>query len=64
MGWEQEPVTEGIFSAERTKAKAPHMASRTLALGLRSTFFRMDRKPATTKGTQTAIQPKAQVLGR
>ena len=28
VGWEQLPVTEGIFSADSTKAKAPHMASR------------------------------------
>ena len=55
---------EGIFNALRTKAKAPHMASSTLARGFNATFFLMDKKPATTKGTQTAIQPKAQGTGR
>ena len=64
VGWEQEPNTEGIFRALRTKAKAPHMASSTLARGSRAVFFLMDRKPVTTKGMHTAIQPKAQGAGR
>ena len=64
VGWEQEPNMVGIFSALRTKAKAPHMASSTLARGSSATFFLMDRNPATTKGTHTAIQPKAHGTGR
>ena len=33
VGCEQEPVAEGSLRAESTKAKAPHMASSTLARG-------------------------------
>ena len=55
---------EGIFSAESTKANAPHIANRILALGAWATFFWMERKPATTKGTHTTPQPAAQPTGR
>jgi len=64
VGWEQEPSKEGIFSAESTKANAPHIANRILALGAWATFFWMERKPATTKGTHTTPQPAAQPTGR
>ena len=63
VGWEQEPDTEGIFRADSTKAKAPHMASRILARGAWSIFFLMEKKPATRKGTHTAPQPMAQFTG-
>ena len=64
VGWEQEPLKEGSFRAESTKAKAPHMARRILARGASSTFLLMDRKPAATKGTHTAPHTTHQPAGR
>ena len=64
VGWEQEPLKEGSFRAESTKAKAPHMASRILVLGACSIFFLMEIRPAATKGTHTTPQPMAQPTGR
>ena len=64
VGWEQEPLKEGIFRADSTKAKAPHMASRILALGAASMRFLMEKKPATTKGTHTAPHSRHQFTGR
>ena len=63
VGWEQLPLKEGSFSALSTKAKAPHMARRILALGAASTRLRMERKPAATKGRHTTPQPMAQGTG-
>src|SRR5687768_17797504 len=56
VGWEQEPVTEGILRAERTKEKAPDMPRVSLVWGLRATCLEMERIPRTMKGAERANQ--------
>ena len=55
--WEQLPVTEGIFSDEITKMKAPAMARSVMDLLLPVKVFLIEKKPAAKKGIQ--ITPHA-----
>lgn len=55
VGWEQEPNMVGIFSALRTKAKAPHIASSTLARGSSATLLLDGQESRYHEGTHTAI---------
>ena len=57
VGCEHDPVTLGIFSAERTKAKAPAAASVRRACGRSATIFFTFKAPTTTNGAETANQP-------
>lgn len=56
VGCEQLPVTEGIFNADSTNAKAPHMASSVRFLVEALIFFLMANTPATRNGIQSAPQ--------
>lgn len=64
VGCEQDPVTEGIFKAESTKAKAPEAASVIRASGRSATIWRMRRAPITTKGAEAIYQPRHWAAGR
>ena len=54
--WEQLPVTDGILREEITKMNAPLMARIMRDLRLLLRVLRIEKKPATRKGTQTAPQ--------
>jgi hypothetical protein len=56
VGCEQLPVTDGNFSADNTKAKAPHIASNVKFFDEALTFFLMEKKPSKTNGIQRAPQ--------
>src|SRR5665647_364419 len=56
VGWELLPVTEGIFKADKTKAKAPAIPSNIFKLGWRVTVLLMDRTPAITNGIMAIHQ--------
>ena len=62
--WEQLPVTEGIFSEEITKIKAPDMASRISALRFSCMVFRMEKKPDSKKGRHKRPQAMQKPPGR
>ena len=64
VGCEQLPVTDGIFSADSTKAKAPEVASRSLVSGWSSTMRPIRRTPATTNGAAATVQASAWMGGR
>ena len=54
---EQDPVTEGILSEERTKTNAPDIAISVIVLLSLLTVFLIDRYPAIKKGNE--IRPQA-----
>jgi len=58
------PVTEGIFSAESTKAKAPAMAIRGLISGLSATIRLTEAIPKQINGIAISHHIPAQTGGR
>jgi len=64
VGCEQLPVTEGIFKAESTKAKAPAKPNSIFTSGRWLIVLRMEKKPATRKGKVTAPQRTAHGRGK
>jgi len=64
VGCEQLPVTEGSFSAERTKAKAAATPSSMRCSGLSRMRFLMASRPPATNGTAAIVQPTACSKGK
>jgi len=56
VGWEQLPVTDGIFKAERTKANAPASPSIILRDGLCLIVLWIDQSPTIKNGRVRANQ--------
>src|SRR5512143_330249 len=56
VGWEQLPVTEGSFKADKTNVKALQAASNSLARGYCFTTLATRRALITTNGRETAVQ--------
>ncbi len=59
VGWEQLPVTDGIFSADRTNVNAPDAPSSRVDSGCALTSRVRARTPWTTKGAAAAVQATA-----
>jgi hypothetical protein len=64
VGWEDEPVTDGICSEESTNINAPDTASTSFCSGLSRNIFATFRAPHTTKGIATKNQNKHQIGGK
>lgn len=64
VGCEQLPVTDGIFKADRTNAKAPERPNIIFVSGFASTVFRMERNPSTIKGIEITHQKIAHSIGK
>ena len=64
VGWEQLPVTDGNFSAESTKAKAPAAAMLRRAWGFSAKSLLNRTAPVTTKGAEMAYQATQCAAGR
>jgi hypothetical protein len=64
VGWEQLPVTEGIFKADKTKVKAPARAKSNFSSGLSFVIFTIDLTPKIKNGKNTNHQNAAQTGGK
>ncbi|CAM5242350.1 hypothetical protein SHIRM173S_10511 [Streptomyces hirsutus] len=64
VGWEQLPVTEGSFSADRTKVNAPEAPSSSVLSGCSLTSRTSERAPWTTNGAAAAPHATACTGGR
>src|SRR3954453_13130447 len=64
VGCEELPVTEGIFKADKTKAKAPERPSIILVSGFSLTPLRNERKPRIRNGRVTAHQKIVHSIGK
>ena len=64
VGWEQLPVTDGSFKADRTNTNALEVPSSARAEGCSLTIRFSERTPAAINGRETTHHPAAWATGK